>query len=85
MNATELAANLFRMTQTRDKLAREQIRNERRAITAHETAGREVREAIARIGGTAPEDIPADEHIRLVEKRIKATTPRLALDERVAS
>jgi len=85
MNATELAANQFRMTQTRDKLAREQIRNERRAITAHETVGREVREAIARIGGTAPEDIPADEHIKLVEKRIKATTPRLALDERVAS
>jgi DNA-damage-inducible protein D len=85
MNATELAANQFRMTQTRDKLARERIQNERRAINAHETVGREVREAIARIGGTAPEDIPADEHIRLVEKRIKAATPRLALDERDAS
>jgi DNA-damage-inducible protein D len=44
-----------------------------------------VRAAIARIGGTPPEDIPPGQHIKLVEKRIKAATPRLALDERDAS
>lgn len=80
MNATELAANQFRMTQARDKLAREHVRGERAAIDAHHSVGREVRAAIARIGGTMPENIPADEHIEMVEKRIKATPPRLALD-----
>jgi DNA-damage-inducible protein D len=85
MNATELAANQFRMTQTRDKLARENVRTERHAIATHETVGREVRAAIRKIGGTPPEDIPPAEHIRLVEKRVKAATPKLALDERDAS
>ncbi len=58
MNATELAANQFRMTQTRDKLAREEIRNQQRAIGAHEHVGKEVRDAIKRIGGDLPERIP---------------------------
>ena len=85
MNATELAANQFRMTQTRDKLARENIRTQARAINTHETVGREVRAAIARIGGTAPENIPADEHIKAVEKRVKSAMPKLSLDGKDAS
>ena len=85
MNATELAANQFRMTQARDKLARERVRTQQRAIETHETVGKEVREAIARIGGTLPENIPPAEHIKTVEKRIKSTTPKLALDKRDAS
>lgn len=85
MDATELAANQFRMTQTRDKLARERVRNQQRAIQTHEAVGKEVRDAIRRIGGTLPENIPPAEHIKSVEKRIKSATPRLALDERDAS
>lgn len=50
MNTTELAANQFRMTQTRDKLKRENIRNQRDAIETHETVGKEVRAAIAKSG-----------------------------------
>lgn len=84
MNATELAANQFRMTQTRDKLAREGVRNQAQAIQTHEQVGKEVRDAIKRIGGTAPENIPADEHIKKVEKRLKNAAPRLQLDEREA-
>ena len=84
MNATELAANQFRMTQTRDKLARENVRHQARAITTHEQVGREVRSAIERIGGVLPEHIPADEHIKAVEKRIKATPSKLELDGPVA-
>ena len=82
MNATELAANQFRMTQTRDKLARENIRNQRTAIAAHETVGREVRSAIERIGGQMPEAIPPAEHIKQVEKRLKNATPKLELGDR---
>ena len=84
MNATELAANQFRMTQTRDKLAREGIRDQQQAIRAHEQVGKEVRGAIRRIGGELPENIPAAEHIKAVEKRIKTTTPRLQLADRDA-
>lgn len=84
MNATELAANQFRMTQTRDKLARESIATQARAISAHETVGREVRDAIKRIGGQMPETIPPAEHIKQVEKRLKGRTPKLRLDDKDA-
>ncbi len=85
MNATELAANQFRMTQTREKLARDQIRSQDGAISTHEKVGREVRKAIAEIGGTLPEDISPDEHIKHVEKRIKSTPQKLALPEAEAT
>lgn len=80
MDSTELAANQFRMTQTRDKLARTPVTNQQQAIHTHETVGKEVREAIKRIGGTMPENIPPAEHISKVEKRIKSTPQVLELD-----
>ena len=85
MNATELAANQFRMTQTRDKLASDRVRSQPHAIQTHERVGKEVREAIKRIGGTLPESIAPAEHIKEVEKRLKSATPKLQLDEREAS
>lgn len=85
MNATELAANQFRMTQTRDKLARDGVRSQTQAIQAHEQVGREVRGAIQRIGGTMLEQIAPAEHIKDVEKRLKSSTPKLELGERDAT
>ncbi|GHU34484.1 DNA damage-inducible protein D [Betaproteobacteria bacterium] len=85
MNATELAANQFRMTQTRDKLAHDGIHSQSQAIQTHEQVEREVRDAIRRIGGVLPENIPADEHIKQVEKRLKTATPKLELDNRDAT
>ena len=79
MNATELAANQFRMTQTRDKLARERINSQQQAIQTHKAVGKEVRAAIERIGGTPPEQIPPAEHIKEVEKRIKNSVPKMEL------
>ncbi len=84
MNATELAANQFRMTQTREKLKREGIYGQQKAITAHEQVGKEVRAAIVKIGGDLPENIPADEHIKQVEKRVKSATPKLSLAQKEA-
>lgn len=84
MDRTELAANQFRMTQAREKLKRENIKNQRDAIVAHETVGKEVRAAIAKIGGTPPENIPPAEHIKKVEKRLKTSKPKLLLDEKDA-
>jgi DNA-damage-inducible protein D len=84
MDRTELAANQFRMTQTREKLKREGIKHQKDAIEAHETVGKEVRAAIAKIGGTPPENIPPVEHIKKVEKRLKKTKPKLLLDDKDA-
>ena len=81
MDATELAANQFRMTQTREKLARDGVRGEQRAIQTHNDVGQEVRAAIQRIGGTLPENIPPAEHIQQVEQRVQCTSPKLVLDD----
>ncbi|HSW86280.1 MAG TPA: DNA damage-inducible protein D [Rhabdochlamydiaceae bacterium] len=80
MNTTELAANLFRMTQTKEKLKKEKIRDQKAAIETHEAVGTKVRLTIQEIGGTLPENIPPAEPIKSVEKRLKTAHPRLTLD-----
>jgi len=61
MGSTELAANLFRATQTEDKLRRENIQGKDAANQTHYEIGRIVRDTIQQIGGTMPEDLPAPE------------------------
>lgn len=58
MGSVELAANLFRITQTEEKLKRENINSENDANIAHYTVGKNVREAIKKNGGTLPENLP---------------------------
>ena len=84
MDTTELAANQFRMTQTRDRLARERVKNQQLAIQTHERVGNEVRAAIERIGGTMPENLPPAEHIKQVGKRLKHAPAKLALEDKEA-
>ncbi|NCO83759.1 MAG: DNA damage-inducible protein D [Nitrospirae bacterium] len=84
MDTTELAANQFRMTQTRDKLAKDKVKDQQSAIRTHENVGKEVRDAIKRIGGTLPEQLPPAEHIKQVEKRVKSAAPKLELEEKDA-
>lgn len=67
--ATELAANLFRITQTEDKIRNEDIKGEGRATLAHYVVGNKVRRAIKDIRGTMPEDLMPEENIRLVAKK----------------
>ncbi len=66
--ATELAANLFRITQTDEKLKRENIKGEGRATFAHIVVGEKVRKSIKDIGGTMPEDLSPEPHIKELEK-----------------
>jgi DNA-damage-inducible protein D len=80
MDTTELINNQFRMVQTREKLKRDGIKNQRDAIETHEAVAKEVRTAIVKIGGTLPENIPPAEHVKQVEKRLKTSKPRLDLD-----
>ena len=61
MGSTELAANLFRATQTEEKLRRENIRGKNEANQTHYEVGKKVRQTIADLGGTMPEDLPTPE------------------------
>ncbi len=69
MGSTELAANLFRATQTEEKLRRENIIGKQRANYAHYEVGAKVRQTIKELGGTMPEDLPAVESIKMVKKK----------------
>ena len=72
MGSTELAANLFRATQTDEKLRRENIRDKEKANQTHYEVGRKVRQTIAELGGTMPEDLPTPEKsIRQIESEQK--------------
>ena len=66
----ELAANEFRITQTQQKLERERIQGERAAMQTHQGVGEEVRAAIKRIGGVLPENLPIEEPIENLKKRL---------------
>ncbi len=59
MGSTELAANLFRATQTEEKLSREKIRGKTEANITHHKVGAKVRKTIGELGGTMPEELPA--------------------------
>jgi DNA-damage-inducible protein D len=61
MGSTELAANLFRATQTDEKLRRENIKGKQAAYETHFQVGKKVRQTIKELGGTMPEDLPTPE------------------------
>ena len=61
MGSTELAANLFRATQTDEKLRREHIKGKSAANQTHYEVGQKVRQTIKELGGTMPEDLPTPE------------------------
>jgi hypothetical protein len=72
MGSTELAANFFRVTQTEEKLRKENIKGKDRAYRTHFEVGRQVRDAMLKISGIAPEDLPAVDHIKHAAKRLVA-------------
>lgn len=79
MGSTELAANLFRATQTEEKLRREGIKGKQNANRAHEEVGAKVRQTIKELGGTMPEDLPVADSIKKIEKKLKPTPKRKKL------
>ncbi len=75
MGSTELAANLFRATQTEEKLRREHIQGKSEANKTHYEVGKKVRQTIKELGGTMPEDLPTPEKsVRQIEKENKQIT-----------
>lgn len=88
MGSTELIANLFRISQTEEKLRKDNVSDANTATAVHHTVGKEVRKAIEEIGGTMPEDLPTPEKsIAQIEKeqmerlKQKAKDGQLMLDE----
>ena len=71
MGSTELAANLFRATQTEEKLRRENIKGKMKANQTHYEVGKKVRQTIEELGGTMPEDLPTVDSIKKLERQKK--------------
>jgi DNA-damage-inducible protein D len=71
MGSTELAANLFRATQTEEKIRRENIQGKEDANLTHFKVGKKVRQTIKELGGTMPENIPTAESIKKLKKQRK--------------
>ncbi len=75
MGSTELAANLFRATQTEEKLRRENIQEKNKANQTHYEVGSKVRKTIQELGGTMPENLPVpNKSIKQLEKEQKKLT-----------
>ena len=72
MGSDELIANLFRISQTEQKLKRDNIQTEKEACNTHNKIGKIVRKAIEEAGGTMPEDLPTPKKsLKQLEKENK--------------
>ena len=58
MGSDELAANLFRISQTEQKIRNDNVEGESKANNVHYRVGRKIRKTIKELGGTMPEDMP---------------------------
>jgi DNA-damage-inducible protein D len=75
MGSTELAANLFRATQTEEKLRREGVKGKQKANAVHHQVGAKVRSTIRELGGVMPENLPTPEKsIPQIERSRKKAT-----------
>ena len=84
MGSEELAANLFRATQTDAKLRRENIHGKDAANETHYKVGAKVRQTIEELGGTMPEDLPTPDksiqQLRKDEKKRLTPTEQISMD-----
>lgn len=79
MGSTELAANLFRATQTEEKLKRDRVKDKATANRAHLEVGQKVRKTIQELGGTLPENLPSPgKSIKQIQKE---AVPKLGKDK----
>jgi DNA-damage-inducible protein D len=69
--STELAANLFRITQADEKLVKEKVKGQKKSEGTHYFVGKKVRDTIEDIGGTRPEELPVEEDIKGIGKKNK--------------
>jgi len=77
VGSTVLAANLFRATQTEEKLKRENLQGKKQANSVHYEVGNKVRQTIQELGGAMPEDMPTP--VQSV-KQIESANKKLGKD-----
>jgi len=80
MGSEEMAANLFRATQTDAKLRRDPVEDENQANILHYYVGQKVRKTIDELGGTMPEELPTADGIGKAKKRIKGKAEKKELE-----
>lgn len=79
----ELAMNMFQKTQAEAKLKRDRVNTQERAIQTNHAVGCEVRAAVERMGGTMPEDLPAEPNLKkMLTPKQRLRIRELAVDER---
>ncbi|MDQ5920108.1 MAG: DNA protein [Pseudomonadota bacterium] len=78
MGSTELAANLFRATQTEEKLKRDEVRDKGQANQTHYAVGKKVRETIQELGGAMPEELQPVADIQQLERKLNSEHKELA-------
>lgn len=71
MGLTELAGNLFRVTQTSERIRSQGVRGVNAASKSAREVGAEVRKMMIRNSGVKPEDLPADEDIKKIKTRLR--------------
>ena len=86
MGSTELVANLFRISQTEEKLKKDEVSSAIEANNTHYAVAEKIRKAMIDIGATLPEDLPTpDKSIQIVEreeiKKLRQSKKPLMLDE----
>ncbi len=79
MGSTELAANLFKATQTEEKLKRDNVKTKNKANETHYEVGKKVRKTIEELGGTMPENLPVADSIK---KQLKETKQKKNLKDK---
>ena len=77
MGKTELAANLFRITQTEEKIKSDSTYGQRDLEDVAEFVGKEVRDTMSRLSGVLPENLPISDDIKFVKKRNQENPPRI--------
>ncbi len=84
MGSTELAANLFRATQTEEKLRNENIKGKNQANNTHFEIGKKVRQTIKDIGGTMPESLPVEDNIKSIQKKLENAEKKNVAGDKIA-
>jgi len=78
MGRTELAANLFRVTMTEEKLKKDNVQGQYNAENTHRSVARQVREMVIENVGIPPEALPVQPHLKDVKKGLKTGAKRLS-------
>jgi len=82
MGAEELGANIFRITQTNAKIKRQEIRGQQNLEAAAFEIGRNIRDVIIKNGGTMPEDLPAEVHIKKIKSDLNKTSKAFGKEDK---